>query len=1047
MASKISRIGQLEHLTTAVLLLYVGLSLAQQDCKGVVCEPPVNCNEEVLQEGSCCPKCVQFGCTCEGYQFYDCVSVGFKDGKVPEGESYFVDFGSTECSCPPGGGRISCDFIPCPELPPNCIDIIQPVDSCIQCGRIGCVHGGEKYEAGHTFHMSECKVCHCPNTGGDLMCYTLPHCISDGDNSTQPMDMIESDPERQYDYPYSHEQEEPINSEIMERNNNYKRNALQVRSMADYGENIDELIDVEPSPTPTLPPMLVELTTVNEIHLSTQPERSTLNIQTTQITSTLTPSTPKATTAKVLPKATTPKVLPKATTPKVLPETTTAKVLPKATTAKVLPKATTPKVLPKATTAKVLPKATTAKVLPETTAQPTKKELQKPTSPTLTTIEHPTKPSTAPTMVKTTAKGETLKADPQISSQEDPSPSENKTDSPKKEKEGTVLPETEEPTTAPVLLSPSPSTGPQVLLPKLLSEGGAPKDVLNHSRSYDGSSKDLVESCCAAGQQWSIDHGECENMALDASEDCRLAQRQCCLSYIKENTCIAGMIAAKEGGICLAMENDLCERSHFKLCCDCCSLGLKIRKEGHSCESNLNLGYPCNHMMILCCTGEEQLIPPDIRIPPKPEPTSSPDKADVDECALNTHNCARTERCVNTAGSFVCVPEVMCQTGFLLEEGVCQDINECVASPAPCKPGFTCVNTLGSYVCQRKHLNCNRGYRPNGNGTMCIDFDECRTGTHNCSAEQTCTNVPGSYRCNCKAGYRYDTFRKTCIDINECWTYPGRLCHHTCENTVGSYRCSCFAGFRLSQDGRHCEDVNECDQNPCNQECTNIYGSYQCYCKEGYKLGDDGLSCEDIDECQQSIGTLCVFACVNTPGSYQCACPENGYTMTANGLSCKDIDECEIGTHNCSGSEECFNILGSYKCLSFECPENYRKVSHMKCERIQCFNYQDCQNTPVRISYHRLNFPTGVVVPAQIFRIAPSPAYAGDNILMDIKKGNEENFFSVRKFNPYTGILYLQRPIRKPKDFLLDVEMKLFRQGTVTTFLSRIYVFITPNAS
>lgn len=815
------------------------------------------------------------------------------------------------------------------------------------------------------------------------MCYTLPHCISDGDNSTQPMDMTESDPERQYDYPYSHEQEEPINSEIMERNNNYKRNALQVRSMADYGEDIDELIDVEPPPTPTLPPLLVELTTVNEMHLSTQPERTTLNVQTTQIASTLTPSTPKA---------------------------------------------------------------TTAKVLPETTAQPTKKELQKPTSPTLTTVEHPTKPSTAPTMVKTTAKGETPKSAPQINSTEDPSPSENKTNSPKMENEGTVLPETEKPTTASVPLSPSPSMGPQVLLPKLLSEGGAPKDVLNHSRSYDGSSKDLVESCCAAGQQWSIDHGECENMALDASEDCRLAQRQCCLSYIKENTCIAGMIAAKEGGICLAMENDPCERSHFKLCCDCCSLGLKIRKEGHSCESNLNLGYPCNHMMILCCNGEEQLIPPDIKIPPKLEPTSNPGK-DVDECALNTHNCARSERCVNTVGSFVCVPEVMCQPGFLLEEGVCQDINECVASPAPCKPGFTCVNTLGSFVCQRKHLNCNRGYRPNGNGTMCIDFDECSAGTHNCSAEQTCTNVPGSYRCNCKAGYRYDTFRRTCIDINECWTYPGRLCHHTCENTVGSYRCSCFAGFRLSQDGRHCEDVNECDQNPCNQECTNIYGSYQCYCKEGYKLGEDGLSCEDIDECQQSIGTLCVFACVNTPGSYQCACPENGYTMTANGLSCKDIDECEIGTHNCSGSEECFNILGSYKCLSFECPENYRKVSHMKCERIQCFNYQDCQNTPVRISYHRLNFPTGVVVPAQIFRITPSPAYTGDNILMDIKKGNEENYFSVRKFNPYTGILYLQRPIRKPKDFLLDVEMKLFRQGTVTTFLSRIYVFITANAS
>nr|DBA18429.1 TPA: hypothetical protein GDO54_016672 [Pyxicephalus adspersus] len=983
-----SKISQLERLIGAVLLLYVGLSMAQKDCKGIVCEPLVNCIEEVLEEGFCCPTCAQFGCTCEGYQYYDCVNVGFKDGKVPEGESYFVDFGSTECSCPAGGGRISCHFIPCPELPPNCIDIIQPADGCMQCGRIGCIHGGEKYEAGHTFHMSECKFCHCPNNGGELMCYALPHCTSDGDNSTQLMDTTESDPERQYDYPFSHEQEETLNSEVMEKNNNYKRNALQDHSMMDYEDHVDEVDDVELSFTPSFPPQLVELTTTAyQLHLSTEPETTTPNAQTTQITSTLAPTTPKASTVQVLPK---------------------------------------------------------------TTIKPTQQQLQETTRPTLATTELPTEPNTTPSIGTSTTRIETLKSDPQINSTERSVPTETKADFPKEEKEGNVLSETVKSTTASVLLSPSPSMGPQVLFPKLLSEGGAPKDVLNQSRLHEVSSKDLVESCCAAGQQWSIDHGECENLIFDASETCRLAQKQCCQSYIKENTCIAGMIAAKEDGVCLALENDLCERSHFKLCCDCCSLGLKIRKEGHSCDSNLNLGYPCNHMMILCCNGEEQLLPPDIKIPLKSEPTLKPEptpKPDVDECALNTHNCAKNERCVNTVGSFICVPEVVCQPGFLLEEGVCQDINECAASPAPCKHGFTCVNTLGSYVCQRKQLNCNRGYKPNENGTMCIDFDECSAGMHNCSAEQTCTNLPGSFRCDCKAGYRLDAFRRTCIDINECWVYPGRLCHHTCENTVGSYRCSCFAGFRLSQDGRHCEDVNECEQNPCNQECTNIYGSYQCYCKEGYKLGTDGVTCEDIDECQQSIGTLCTFACVNTPGSYQCACPENGYTKSANGLSCKDIDECDIGTHNCSASEECYNILGSYKCLSSECPENYRKVSNTKCERTQCFNYQDCQNTPVRITYHRLNVPTGVMVPAQIFRIAPSPAYAGDNIIMDIKKGNEENYFSVRKLNPYTGILYLQRPIRKPKDFLLDVEMKLIRQGKVTTFLSRIYIFITTNAS
>ncbi|XP_073520364.1 fibulin-2 isoform X2 [Phyllobates terribilis] len=958
-----SRINKVGFLVVFILLSQCTKpSLSQADCSGALCKPLEHCILEVVEEGSCCPSCAQLGCPCEGYQYYDCVSVGFQGGKVPEGESYFVDFGSTECRCPPGGGRINCHFIPCPELPPNCIDILQPADGCAQCGRIGCIHGEEKYEAGHTFHMSHCKFCHCPNAGGELMCYAIPDCDMEGDNTT------ESDPERQFDYLYSHEQDP---QEIVDKNNNYKRNALQDHSMVDYEDITDEEVTILPTTATSI--ILVEYTTA---HYSTE--------ATTQPSTMVYPS--ESSTTMVYPS--------ESSTTMVYPsESSTTMVYPsKSSTTMVYPsESSTTMVYPSESSTTMTPITfNDSGVNAKTTTQPDVVEPS--TSPAPTSPHEPMEEIKASPMANSVEKDKTLESEPQINQTQEPDLGVNK-DFPEGEREGNDVSSTLKATAASVHWSPSPSEGPQVTFTSL----GAPMDVLNQSR-HDGSSKELVETCCAAGQQWSIDHGECENMPLSASEDCRLAERQCCISYIKDNTCISGMIAAKEHGVCLQTENDLCERSHFKLCCDCCSLGLKIRKEGYSCESNLNLGYPCNHMMMLCCNGEEQLLPPEIKILVKSEPTPQPEK-DIDECTLNTHTCGEGERCVNTAGSFVCVAEVTCESGFTLEDGVCQDI------------------------------------------------DECTGGAHNCSDEQACYNLPGSYRCDCKAGYRFDTFRRRCLDVNECWVYPGRMCHHTCENTVGSYRCSCFAGFRLGQDGKHCEDVNECEQNPCNQECTNIYGSYQCYCKEGYKLGDDGTTCQDIDECRQSIGSLCTFACVNTPGSYQCACPEHGYTMAANGLTCKDIDECEIGTHNCSTSEECYNIQGSHKCLSFHCPENYRRVSSIQCERTTCYNYQDCQNTPVRISYHRLNFPVGVVVPAQIFRISPSPAYAGDSIIMDIKKGNEENYFSVRKLNPYTGIIYMQRPLRKPKDFLLDVEMKLYRQGTLTTFLSRIYIFITAPVS
>lgn len=159
-----------------LLFLYLGVCLCQHDCTGVDCPLLDNCIQEVLENGDCCSSCVQKGCTCEGYQYYDCINAGFKNGKVPEGDSYFVDYGSTECSCPAGGGRISCHFISCPEMPPNCIEVSEPADGCMQCERVGCIDGEQKYQAGHSFHIEPCRVCHCPNEGGKLMCYPVPDC-------------------------------------------------------------------------------------------------------------------------------------------------------------------------------------------------------------------------------------------------------------------------------------------------------------------------------------------------------------------------------------------------------------------------------------------------------------------------------------------------------------------------------------------------------------------------------------------------------------------------------------------------------------------------------------------------------------------------------------------------------------------------------------------------------------------------------------------------------------------------------------------------------
>ncbi|XP_017360518.1 fibulin-2 isoform X1 [Cebus imitator] len=1206
------------------LALALGPSVAtaapRQDCTGMECPPLENCIEEALEPGACCATCVQQGCACEGYQYYDCLQGGFTRGRVPAGQSYFVDFGSTECSCPPGGGKISCQFMLCPELPPNCIEAMVVADSCPQCGQVGCVHAGRKYAAGHTVHLPPCRACHCPDAGGELICYQLPGCHGNFSNAE------EGDSERHYEEPYSYDQEVAEAEAAAALGGEDQAGAVQAGAgppPAALGGGNQPLSTIQAPPWPAAlprptaaaalgPPAPVQAKTRRVTEDNEDEEEEEEEREETAVTEPLAAGGHRGldrwrTTAPVGPS------LP------IQEERAEAKARPE------------------------------ENLIPDAQATP-----------------HSAGPEDV-----TPAPGPGTAA--VVLTQAMPDPPRD----PVKPSPHTILP-TQPHDSAWVPPAPEVPRKPQVLPHFHAEEDTDPNSVHSVPRgSPEGSTKDLIETCCAAGQQWAIDNDECLEISESGTEGsvCRTAQRHCCVSYLKEKSCMAGVLGAKEGETCGAEDNDTCSVSLYKQCCDCCGLGLRVRAEGQSCESNPNLGYPCNHVMLSCCEGEEPLIVPEVRRPPEPaaaprrvseaemagrealslgteaelpnslpgddqdeclllpgelcqhlcintvgsyhcacfpgfllqddgrtcrpeghrpqpaaprepvlksefsqvapntiplplpQPNTCKDNGpckqvcnsvggsamcscfpgyaimadgvsceDQDECLMGAHDCSRRQFCVNTLGSFYCVNHTVicaegyilnahrkcvdinecvtdlhtcsrgehcvntlgsfrcykaltcepgyalkdgecedvdecamgmhtCQAGFLCQntkgsfycqarqrcmegflqdpEGNCVDINECTSLPEACRSGFSCINTVGSYTCQRNPLVCRRGYHASEDGAKCVDVNECETGVHRCGEDQVCHNLPGSYRCDCKAGFQRDAFGRACIDVNECWTSPGRLCQHTCENTRGSYRCSCASGFLLAADGKHCEDVNECEAHRCSQECANIYGSYQCYCRQGYQLAEDGHTCTDIDECAQGASILCTFRCLNVPGSYQCACPERGYTMTANGRSCKDLDECALGTHNCSEAETCHNIPGSFRCLRFDCPPNYVRVSNTKCERTTCHDFVECRNSPATITHYQLDFQTNLLVPTHIFRIGPAPAFTGDTIALTIIKGNEEGYFGTRRLTPYTGVVYLQRAVLEPRDFALDVEMKLWRQGSVTTFLAKMHIFFT----
>ncbi|XP_041129580.1 fibulin-2-like isoform X2 [Polyodon spathula] len=1187
-----------------VLLLSISQCKGQKDCTGVECPLLENCIEEVLERDACCSSCMQTGCTCEGYQYYDCLNAGFRNGKVPESKSYFVDFGSTECSCPKGGGRISCHFIPCPEIPQNCIDLSEPADGCTQCERIGCVNEDQKYEAGHTFQMDPCKVCHCPNAGGELMCYPVPDC--DPNKKTAfPATAEENVSEKHYNDPYAYDQDA---SELLPKESNMSRDRLLPlfkTGNPSTAENEDYYFTHTDTGTTTEYdlPAPTSSAVISVSYLETPAPYENQDGQEAQERSeTIATQEEEEEEEEVEYREDTTK------SPLIYETTQGAQEVRKS-----------------------------GETVPETQYE---QEERLPLAEVAVAEEHNETVVTLDKNITETGSDEKevtyfIDQEPErmrnVVNEQISNHTEEK-DFSEHEKwdrkhEQVVFPAVKFIPTSqpPVIVKASDrqisNKQSQTLSHYEREEEEGMNSVDSLPASHEVSVKEVVEACCASGQQWASHNGQCIDMPQSEinTSVCRIAQKQCCIGFLKESSCLAGMTAAKEGEDCEANESDTCGKDSYKECCSCCSLGLKLRSEGHSCEAHQFLGYPCSHVFLTCCEGDEGFVQPTLKQRMEPEATSLPERVsdteypkeafsvvgeeekenivdeedgeekkkntadeedseeqkentiddeddidecliyagqlchqscintwgsymcacfpghvlladgytcrpesedhednnrlneeeetpateatpmeaptttvpieeedlckdnggcmhhcsqvgrevtcscfqgyarmgdgisceDVNECLTDSHNCQARERCINTIGSFKCEKEIVCPPGYQLKgdncedidecavgshncnvglecqntvgsfycnpkqgcltgfvqdlSGNCIDINECTSLIEPCSTGFNCINTVGSYTCQRKIVMCSRGYHASPDGTRCIDVDECQAGVHRCGEGQICHNLPGTYRCDCKTGYQYDMFSRTCVDVNECWRYPGRLCAQTCENNPGSYRCSCTSGFALAFDGKNCEDVNECVNNPCSQECANIYGSYQCYCRQGFYLKEDGHSCEDIDECA-------------------------------------------VGAHNCSTAETCYNIKGGFRCLSFSCPQNYKRVSDMRCERVSCLNYVECQSSPLRITYYQLSFQTNIVVPAQIFRIGPSPAYSGDNIIISITSGNAEDFFSTRKLNPYTGAVYLQRQVRQPKDFLIDVEMKLWRQGAFTTFLAKIYVFITDHA-
>nr|XP_023691796.1 fibulin-5 [Paramormyrops kingsleyae] len=395
---------------------------------------------------------------------------------------------------------------------------------------------------------------------------------------------------------------------------------------------------------------------------------------------------------------------------------------------------------------------------------------------------------------------------------------------------------------------------------------------------------------------------------------------------------------------------------------------------------------------------------------------------DVDECRTPMNPCRGEMRCINQNGGYLCLPRGMFNPPYARTPLSDLSYPESPAQPpAQSPPRFSDTYPQApvpaappSYPIVGRSAPCILGYTLGEDGT-CVDIDECEVNSHQCNPTQVCINTAGGYTCSCTEGYWL--IGGQCQDIDECrYGY----CQQLCANMPGSYSCSCNIGFVLNPDGRTCQDVDECEETPCAHGCFNTYGSFMCNCGEGFELASDGTTCNDMDECGFAE-FLCQHSCVNNPGSYSCVCPP-GYLVYDDGRSCEDINECETGNNTCRTEQVCFNFQGSYKCLDpLQCDVPYIEFGDNQC---MCLAENlACQDNPFTVLFRHMDLSPGRSVPADVFQMQATTRYPGAFYIFQIKSGNEGREFHMRQTSDASATLVLSRPIKGPKEIILDLEM------------------------
>jgi len=105
-----------------------------------------------------------------------------------------------------------------------------------------------------------------------------------------------------------------------------------------------------------------------------------------------------------------------------------------------------------------------------------------------------------------------------------------------------------------------------------------------------------------------------------------------------------------------------------------------------------------------------------------------------------------------------------CAKGYKMVDEKCVDVDECKENRIVCSRGQVCVNRDGPDECEACHISCMECSNTSPNGCFlcnpgfmltngkCEDKNECEKSPCDATTEK-CINTPGSFKCNCKKNW------------------------------------------------------------------------------------------------------------------------------------------------------------------------------------------------------------------------------------------------------------------------------------------------------